>query len=235
MSKRIVLVTLLMAMMAGLAGLPAGAIDISSLMPFLYEGISYLPLKSTATFLGAPLRWDAESRQAVITYQGEDFALTPNSPKAVYAGQPVVLSSPTVVVNGVTYVPAETFRKYYNVPVDWDATRSEIKIKGPSGWRTMKVSSRAPWHGSPPPWAPAWGQRGYGTPGHSSEVRSSGNAKTKTWKQRGQGGQAHPKNVKPTGSGKSKALGQRSRDAAGHMSNAKPSGNTKAMGKNKGY
>ncbi len=209
MSKRIILVSVLLAMTVGLAGVSNSAIGTSEVTAFLYEGSSYVPLKSTASLLGAPLRWDAEKGQAVVTYNGEDFVLTPNSLKASHAGQPVVLSSPPVVLNGVTYVPAETFKKYYKVPVEWDRARSEVKVKGPDGWATMKASSRAPWHGGPPPWAPAWGQRGYATPGH-------------------------PGGTKPAGSGRANAVGQRGNSAPGHPGVAKPSGNEKAKGNSKG-
>lgn len=202
MSKRIVLMYVVLTMVMSLAGMSASAIDLSSLLPFLYEGLSYVPLKSTANFLGAPVRWDAATGQTIVTYNGEDFVLTPNSSKALYAGDPVVLSSPPVVINGVTYVPLETFKKYYNVPVTWDGTRSEMKIKGPDGWRTMKVNSRPPWHGGPPPWAPAWGR--YGTPGHPSYVKANGNAKVKAWGQSGRVAKVHPSKVKANGNAKAK-------------------------------
>jgi len=181
MSKRIVLMSVLLTMALGLAGMSAGAatIDTSGATAFVYEGLSYLPLKSTASFLGAPLRWDAEKGQAVITYRGEDLALTPGNARALFRGEPVVLPSPPVVVDGVTYVPAAAFKKYYNVPVEWDRAKSEVKIKGPSGWSTVKASSRAPWHGGPPPWAKAWGWRGQGAPVHPSAVKASGSAKAK--------------------------------------------------------
>ena len=204
MSKRIVLVYVVLTMVVSLAGISASAIDLSSLVPFLYGGNSYVPLKSTATFLGAPVRWDAEKRQAVITYNGQDLALTPNSRNAFYAGEPVELSSPSVVINGVSYVPVDTFKKYYNVPVTWDGTKSEMKIKGPKGWRTMKVNSRPPWHGGPPPWAPAWGQRGHGTPGHWTYVNANGKGKAKTWGQRGYVAPGHPSKVKANKNGKAK-------------------------------
>ena len=180
MSKRIVLISILLTMVVSLAGVSAVAATFytSGGTPFVYQGRTYVPVKSTASFLGAPLRWDAEKGQTVITYKGEDLVLTPNSRKALFAGKPVTLPSPPVVVRGVTYVPTEAFRKYYNVPVAWDGAKSEVKIKGPNGWRTMKASSRSPWHGGPPPWAPAWGQRGYGTPGHPSDVKANGKVKS---------------------------------------------------------
>ncbi len=186
----------------------AATINTNGTTAFLYEGLNYVPLKSTASFLGAPVRWDAAKRQAIVTYMGQDFALTPNSSKALYAGQPVVLSSPPVVINGVTYVPLETFKKYYNVPVQWDGNRSEVRIKGPNGWRTMKANSRPPWHGGPPPWAPAWGQRGHGTPGHAINAKPGGNGKAKANKpalvSNKHGKPGHPNNVKANGNRKPK-------------------------------
>lgn len=181
MSKKIVLMSVLLTMVVSLAGMSAGAatFDTSALTAFLYGDRSYVPLKSTTSFLGVPVRWDAENGQAIITYQGQDLVLTPNSAKALLAGEPVALPSPPVVVNGVTYVPTETFKKFYNVPVAWDETKSEVSIKGPSGWRTVKASSRSPWHGGPPPWAKAWGWRGHGAQGHPSNVKANGNGKIK--------------------------------------------------------
>ena len=163
MRKRIVLMSVLLMMVVGFACMPAGAenvtINTSGAAPFLYGGSSYLPLQSVGSFLGAPLQWDAEKGQAVITYNGQDLALTSGNAKALLAGKPVVLTSQPVIVDGRMYVPAGVLKKYYNVPVEWDKDKSEVKIKGPNGWGTAKVKSRPPWHGGPPPWAPAWGER----------------------------------------------------------------------------
>ena len=212
MRKRSVLAFLLLTMVVSLAGMSANALDLTSLAPFLYQGSNYVPLKSTASFLGAPLRWDADTGRAIMTYNGQDLAFTPNSRNATYDGRPVVLDSRPIVVNGVTYVPVSTLKRYYNVPVEWDRNRSEIKMKGPDGWRTMKARSRPPWHGGPPPWAPAWGQRGNSTPGHSSygnrsayeQQRYGKNQKSKAWKKSGYDAKGNSKNKKMDGKGKSK-------------------------------
>ena len=102
MSKRIMLITVVLTMVVSLACISAGAdnvtINTSGTTPFLYEGHSYLPLKSVASFLDAPLRWDAAKGQAVITYNGQDLALTPGNANALFKGQPVVLPSPLGVL-----------------------------------------------------------------------------------------------------------------------------------------
>ena len=164
MSKRMVLISVLVTTVVSMVGMSAGAanvtINTSGATPFLYEGLSYLPLQSTASFLGAPVRWDSAKGQAVISYNGQDLALTPGNVNALFKGQPVELSSPPVVVDGRTYFPTEALKKYYNVPVEWDKAKSEVRIKGTEGWGTAKVNSLPPWNGGPPPWAPAWGERG---------------------------------------------------------------------------
>ncbi len=105
------------------------------------------------------LSWDATKRHAVVSYNGNDLALTPDNVNALFKGNPVVLQSPPVVVDGRTYVPTSALKNLYNIPIEWDRHKSEIRIKGKDGWGTTKVTSRAPWHGGPPPWAPAWGER----------------------------------------------------------------------------
>jgi len=189
MSKTNVLITVMLTMLVSFAGLSAGAddviIDTSGATPFLYEGRSYLPLRSVGSFLGADLGWDAAKGQAVITYNGQDLALTPGNANALFQGQPVVLSSPPVTVGGRTYVPTETFRKFYNVPVTWYGAQAEVKIKGPGGWGTVQVRSRPPWHGGPPPWAPAWGERrkqegiNHLAPGNQDQRQNQGKQKSK--------------------------------------------------------
>jgi hypothetical protein len=183
MKKRIILISALMTVVLSSPWMSVkanSAIDINTIMPFLYQGLSYLPLGGVADLLGAPLQWDAANNNATMNYQGEELVLTPNSLDAMFAGQPVTLQSAPVVINGVTYVPASALKKYYDIPVSYDRSKSEVTIKGPDGWKKMKANTRPPWNAGPPPWAPAWGVRGNGTPGHSNDGRVDNNKKQKT-------------------------------------------------------
>lgn len=180
MLRRIVFLTTLLAMALAFTGLQAAAaIGVSDVLGFLYEGRSYLPLQSVANVLDAPLSWDSQNGQAVMSYLGKDLALKPNSLTGWLAGQPVELTAPAVVVDGRTYIPLDLVRKHYGVPVEWNGATSEVRLKGNSGWTTVKVRNRAPWHGGPPPWAPAWGKRGHDTPAHQSNSKRNGNGKAK--------------------------------------------------------
>lgn len=197
MSRKTILISVALAAGIGLACIPAGAEDIvistPGATPFLYAGTTYMPVKSVASFLGADLGWDPNKGQAVITYQGQQFSLTPGKTNAMFGGQPVVLTAPPVVINGRTYVSTEAFKKYYKVPMQWDPTTSQVRILGPDGWGTTTVKNRAPWHGGPPPWAPAWGQRSKNVSGVGSVRNKPGQGAAK----RKSKGQAKPKAKSP--------------------------------------
>ena len=149
MRKRIVSIAVFLTILVSFAGLSAGAdndmtIDTLGATPFMYENRSYLPLRSVTSFLGAQLLWDAVKGQAVITHQGKELALTPGSRNALFDGQPVVFSATPMIGDGRMFVPVDVFRQTYGVPLMWDQAKSELRIKGPSGWGVVTVSRRPP-------------------------------------------------------------------------------------------
>jgi hypothetical protein len=163
MSKRTTMVAVLLTMLVSFAGMSAGAddvtmIDTSGTTPFLYGGSSYIPLQSVASFLGAQLAWDSAKGQAVIAYNGKELALTAGSRNALFGGQPVVLSAVPVVGGGRLFIPTDALRRTYGVPVLWDQARSQVRIKGPTGWGAVTTSRR------PPGWVrgrkTGWGKHG---------------------------------------------------------------------------
>ncbi len=163
MRQKFIQMSILVAVTVSFACIAAGAVNITinlfGASPFQYQGYSYLPLNSVSDFLDAPLRWDSGRHQTVFIYNGMVLILTSGSRYATYDGRRIILLSPPVVWRGRTYISTEVFKKYYHIPMEWDRNRSEVRIKGPNGWGKVNVVSHAPWHGGPPPWAPAWGQR----------------------------------------------------------------------------
>jgi hypothetical protein len=206
MSKRMIVVSVLLATMAGLACMPAGAdviINTSGATPFMYESSSYVPLQSVGSFLGARLAWDPAKGRTVVTYDGQDLDLRPGDTHAWFNGKQVTLSAAPLVINGRTYIPLDAFKKYYGVPVEWDRANSHVRIKGKSGWGIATVKSQPPWHGGPPPWAPAWGQRGKTSHGNHVIYTKKG-----AWKHNGQSAYASGKHGKGQGQSKNKGKGQ---------------------------
>jgi hypothetical protein len=174
MGKTMALMPLLLTMLVSFAGISASAdndvtIDTFGATPFVHEGRSYIPLKSAASFLGAPLLWDSTQNRAVMAYNGKELALTPGSRDALFEGRPVVLSAAPVLGGGRLFVPTDALRRTYGVPVEWDQARSRVRIQGPTGWGAVAVSHR------PPGWfrgqKTGWGKHGDATtpPGLSKE------------------------------------------------------------------
>jgi hypothetical protein len=110
--------------------------------PFVYSGVTYVPLRDAASLVGAALLWDSLKGRAVLTYDGREIGLVVGSPTVVYGGRPVVLAAAPVVVHGAVYVPVDFCQRYLKVPVQHD--RGVLKLKGPKGWHEFKVASRPP-------------------------------------------------------------------------------------------
>jgi len=152
MGKRMVSTTVLLTMLVSFAGMSAGAgndvaIGTPGATAFVYEGRSYIPLRSAASFLGAPLLWDPGQNRSVMVYDGKELILTPGSRNALFEGRPVVLSAAPVVGGGRVFLPTEALRQTYGVPVEWDQAHSRVRIMGPTGWGAVAVSRH------PPGWA----------------------------------------------------------------------------------
>jgi hypothetical protein len=110
--------------------------------PFIYSGVTYIPLRDVTSLIGAALLWDSLQDRAMVTYNGREIGLVVGSPTVIYGGETVVLRAAPVVVNNVVYVPAEFCDRYLEVPVEH--SRGALRIKGHEGWHDFKVSSRPP-------------------------------------------------------------------------------------------
>jgi len=112
--------------------------------PFVYYGITYIPLRDVTDFIGAALLWDSLRNRAVITYSGRQIALVIGSPTVYYGAQVIVLPAPPVIVGGHVYVPSHLFEHHMKIPVS--RHDGVLKIKGAKGWRDFRVASAPPGH-----------------------------------------------------------------------------------------
>jgi hypothetical protein len=144
--------------------------------PFIYGGCSYIPLRSATDFLGAALLWDSLKGRAVITYNGKEMGLTVGSPVAYYAGAPVNLPAPPVIIDGRVFIPTMVVRDHLGVVVEWDAKERKVRIYSGGAWGVMVVPKHTPPHilrimrgYGPPPWAGGPGRRAAPPPGLSGK------------------------------------------------------------------
>ena len=161
------LVVILVAAVAA-SGVAADRVVINNygVTPFVYGGYSYIPLKSTADFLGAALLWDSLHNRATITYGGHQLGLVVGSTTAYYGGRTVVLPAAPVMVRDHLLVPTAVFSRYLEVPVRWHGDDDELEMEGRPGWGYYRVLPSPPPYAitviesyGPPPWAPAHGYR----------------------------------------------------------------------------
>ena len=110
--------------------------------PFVYSGVTYIPLRDATSLIGAALLWDSLSNQAVVTYNGREIGLAIGSPTVYYGGETIVLGAAPVFVRDVVYVPAEFCERYLSVPIR--RSSGVIKLKGPRGWHDFRLASAPP-------------------------------------------------------------------------------------------
>lgn len=107
---------------------------------FLQHGTTYLPLKEVAPLLDLHVLWNPEKSSIEVTGLYQALSLKIGQPKAYTANHKVItLGAPTLVRDGVTYVPASLFSKAFDQPVSWDGKQdisvhySERYLKAVSG------------------------------------------------------------------------------------------------------
>lgn len=154
-------VILMSLLLAGIAAQADDKVIVSSgLSPFVHNGRTFVSVRDVSPFLGVQTRWDKPKRQVVLQRREQVLVLTPSSRSALIDGRNVQLAAAPVIVNGQVFVPVTALQQFSGLQVRPSGVRDRLSILGQDGWGTIVVK-RPPWHGGPPPWAPAWGRRGH--------------------------------------------------------------------------
>jgi len=119
--------------------------------PFIAFGVTYVPLRTVAEFIGALLLFDALEDSCVVAYGGEQFVFACGSPALLVGTRTVFLDSPPLIVRDSVYVPEEFFTRYARVP--FERRGGAIRVRGASGWHEMNLVASPPprWVASGPP------------------------------------------------------------------------------------
>jgi hypothetical protein len=149
--KRMVMATavaLALCALGGLAAHPAAGDKVVVVNnyyggePFLYGGYTYIPLRNVKEALGAVLLWDSVKRQAVITYNGHELGLVVGSSVAYLDGAEVGFPVAPVIIHDHVFVPTTVVRGCLHVPVTYDSSRRELRIRGPEHWSLFRINPR---------------------------------------------------------------------------------------------
>jgi len=112
--------------------------------PFVYAGVTYLPLRDVTDFLGVALLWDSLRDRAAFTYNGCEIGLVIGSPTVYYSTQVIVLPAPPIIVHETVYVPSQLFERHLNCPVEVRRDDGMLRFKGPRGWHDFRLAAKPP-------------------------------------------------------------------------------------------
>lgn len=114
----------------------------NEVIPFVYNGTTYLPLRAISGIFGAGVSWDDGSRTITVTSGGAEVNI-PYSDKSPTASTGATASAatdatilfdgagfvptdvngnavPVLIISGTTYLPARAFANLFNVEVSWN-------------------------------------------------------------------------------------------------------------------
>jgi hypothetical protein len=111
---------------------------------FVYQGYTYVPLRSAADFLGVSLTWHEARAQVSVYYRGNDLLLVIGSTQAYFMDRPVRLPVPPVSISDTVMVPVIIFDEYLDVSLRWAADENRVYLLGPPGWGYYDVLSYTP-------------------------------------------------------------------------------------------
>lgn len=116
--------------------------------PFIYDGLTYLPVRGVAAALGLDVEWDAETDTIVLTSGGR-ASITGNAAKthetvtreAVWRGIGITLDGAALdtgeaepfIIDGTTYLPVRAIAEALGLEVGWDGASSTVILTTP-GW-----------------------------------------------------------------------------------------------------
>lgn len=125
---------LVMALMAVILTVSASAVDVyidgvkvpfdeNSGYPFISaEGRTLVPLRATMEAFGATVRWDAETKTALVTKNETTVAVTIGENRIFRNGTEIPNDAAAVIVNGRTYLPIRAVLEALDATVGWDGS-----------------------------------------------------------------------------------------------------------------
>ena len=109
--------------------------------PFFYGGVTYVPLESFATQVGATVVWGSGGGFSVA-FNGGNFGFAIGSPNVVCATGPVLLPAPPLWVGDVVYVPSLFFETYLGIP--WRHYNGGLAFWSGRRWHNFGIASVPP-------------------------------------------------------------------------------------------
>ncbi len=96
--------------------------------PVLYKDSNLVPLREIAEALGAKLTFNADAGAIGVSKDKYKMTLTIGSKTIYYNGKKTTIDIAPVVIEGVTYVPAQVFARGLGASIAYNASTETLKV-----------------------------------------------------------------------------------------------------------
>lgn len=94
-----------------------------------HNGQLYVPVRAIADVLQFQTEWDRRTSLFKVGDNDVAYEIKANTTEATIAGKPIRLGSPSVMIDGSTYIPYEELGKIFGDAMDYEKQDSTIRIK----------------------------------------------------------------------------------------------------------
>lgn len=105
-----------------------GRVLKTDIAPFISEGYLMVPARLISEVLGGSIVWDSGTRKVHVNVRGRAVQLIAGQSTAKFNDSEVVLSQPSIIVNGKLFVHARPIFEAFGNKVVWDASRRVLEI-----------------------------------------------------------------------------------------------------------
>lgn len=98
----------------------------------IINNVTYIPLKSMNAYLEIGTQWDQATKTVTLTKAGKTIKCTLNSKTVYVDGVAKTISSPVLIMNGTTYVPARFISDIFGFGILYDKKANAIMMTVPS-------------------------------------------------------------------------------------------------------
>lgn len=104
------------------------SIDESGTTPVIVDGRTLVPIRAILEALGGEVSWNADTRQATLSYGEDIIVLTIDSKTAYINDTASELDTAPVIINGRTMLPIRFIAEGFGFEVEWNSTDKTITI-----------------------------------------------------------------------------------------------------------
>jgi hypothetical protein len=99
-------------------------------MPYVDKnGRVLIPLRLVGDLMGAKVSWNANQKEAVLSYDHTVFKLQMNQKTAYVSGQAYMMDTIPVLTNATVMIPVRILSEVLNIPVEWDQKYKIVTLK----------------------------------------------------------------------------------------------------------